>query len=295
MKTAVAYIRVSLKEENPANQLYVIQKWAVENGYKVVPFYDLAVSGSVDPFQRPGFRMMLDYMKANNITTIIVAELERLTRDVEHYEKLKDLKKIIGWLIEEDIEVISIADQKFMEIISDIRRVVKSFRESLPKNVKFMKPIYDMVAQILITIAEKMPELKIAVAQAERERIIERTRRAMERLKAEGRVYTKPRFIHWLALYRSGKKELRQLTRDEIEEAKRYFIEQYVMPVKQGIPIRRVYKKFLRQEKPVIELIKRHREAEIRKRIELGQKPPRRIETYSSYTAFYNLVKQLAT
>ena len=291
-KKAVAYIRVSREDENPENQLFAIQEWAREH-YEVVPFMDYAISGAVDPFQRPGFRMMLNYMKTNGIHTIIVAELERLTRDVEHYEKLMDLKKLIGWAIEEDIEIISIADYRFTELINDIKKTVADFRSSLPKEAKYLKPIYDLVASLLISVAKKLPELRIAIAQAERERVAERTKRALQRLKAEGKVYTKPTFIHWLALYRSGKKALRDLTREDIEDAERYFIEHYVKPYEDGYPVRRLYKKFLQNERPVIEMIRRYREKDIAERREKGLKVPKKITTYSSYYAFYSLVRKL--
>jgi len=293
-KRAVAYIRVSKEDENPENQMFAIQKWAEENGYEVIPFFDYAISGTTDPFQRPGFRMMINYMKRNNIRTIIVAELERLTRDVEHYEKLRDLKKLIGWAIEEDIQIISISDYKFTEIVNEIKKTVFKFKNTLPKEARYLKPIYDLVATLLIYIAEKLPELRIAIAQAERDRIAERTRRALARLKTEGKVYTKPTFLHWLALYRSGKKALKELTREDIEDAKHYFIEQYVKPYLEGYPIRRLYKRFLYQEKPVIEMIRAYREKDIEIRRKLGRRIPRRRETYSSYYAFYYLVKKLA-
>ena len=294
VKKAVAYIRVSREGENPENQLFSIQKWAKEHGYEIVPFMDYAVSGTVDPFQRPGFKLMLNYMKNNNIRTIIVAELERLTRDVEHYEKLRDLKEIIGWVIEEDIQIISISDYKFTEIINDIKKTVNEFRKTLPEDVRYLKPIYDLVATLLISIAEKLPELRIAIAQAERDRISERTKRALERLKREGKVYTKPTFLHWLALFRSGKKELKEVTVEDIEDAKKYFVEQYVKPYLEGMPIRKLHRKFLQQEKPVIELIRKYREADIERRRKLGLKTPKIRTIYSSYSAFYNLVVKLS-
>ncbi len=294
MKRAVAYIRVSREDENPENQLFAIMKWAREHGYEVVPFMDYAVSGAVDPFQRPGFKMMLQYMKENGVRTIIVAELERLTRDVEHYERLKDLKRILGWAIEEDIQIISIADYKFTEIIGKVRESLARLREQMGGNPMF-KPFFRFIEEIVLMFAELLPEARIAAAQFERERASERTSRALQRLKAEGRVYTKPTFIHWLALYRSGKASLRELTPEEIREAEEYFRERYVKPYLEGIPVRRLHRQFLQHERPVIEFIRKYREADIEERRKRGLPvPTKRVETYSSYTAFYNLVRRLA-
>ena len=278
MKKAVGYIRVSREDENPSNQLHAIMEWSAKNGYEVIPFTDYAVSGAVDPFQRPGFRMMLDYMKQTGIATIVVTELERLTRDVEHFEKLKDLKNILGWSVEQDIEIISITDARFTELVNQVRAMVRELRSSLPKEVSFLKPIYDMVSKILITVVEMLPEIRVSMAQAERERVRERTRIALNRIRSEGRVYTKPTLIHWLALYRSGKKELRELTREDIESARKYFHENYARYVSMGMPITRVYRRFLENEKPFIEFISR---------VKTGKK-----NKYISRTAFYTAVRR---
>lgn len=294
MKLAVGYVRVSREDENPENQVYMIMKWAKEHGYIVSIFQDYAVSGAVDPFQRSGFKAMIEYMKMNNVKTIIVTELERLTRDVEHYERLKDLKKILGWSIEEDVEIISLADETFTQLVAEIRRLARQLRESIPAESRFLKPIYDIIVEILMIVAEKLPEIRISMAQAERQRASERTRRAIERLKAEGRVYTKPTIIEWIALYRTGKKSLSELTREDIEEARKYFIEQYVKPVKEGVPVYRVYKKkFLVNEKPVINMIREKRLADATYKEKIGVKKPSRIETYSSYSSFRRTVLKL--
>lgn len=289
---AVAYIRVSQPDENPMNQFFSIQRWAEEHGYEVVPFYDYAVSGSVDPLERPGFKMMIEYMRANNIKTIVVAELERLTRDVEHYEKIRDLKRIIGWAISEDIEIISISDYRFTEIVNEIKKVVSEFRESLPRDAKYLKPVYELVASLLISIAEKLPELRIAIAQAERERISERTRRALERLKSEGKIYAKPTLIHWLALYRSGKKSFKELSKEDIEEAERYFIETYVKPYTEGMKARALYRRFLERERALIQMIQSRRREETEHLRTMGMQAPAKPNTYASYPTFIRTLKK---
>ena len=294
MRKAVAYIRVSREDENPENQLFTIQRWAKEHRYDVVPFMDYAISGAVDPFERPGFKMMLNYMKTNSIRTIIVAELERLTRDVEHYEKLKDLKKLIGWAIEEDIEIISIADYKFTELINKLRSMVDELRETIGRDAKILKPFSKFMEGVVGLFAELLPEIRIAMAEAERDRIAERTKRALERLKAEGRLYTKPTIIHWIALYRAGKKNLKELTREDIEEAERYFYEQYVKPYKERVAVNYLYKKFLNQEKPVLEMIRRYREKDLAERREKGLPLPKKPTLYNSYYSFYYIVKKLS-
>lgn len=294
LRRAVAYIRVSRDDENPENQLYVIEEWARRHGYEVVPFTDFAVSGATDPFQRPGFKMMLRYMREHGIKTIIVAELERLTRDVEHYEKLKDLRRILGWALEEDVEIISIADQGFTEMVRRVRESLAEIKGRLGDDA-VMKPFLRLAEEIILKIAELIPEARIAAAQFERERAAQRTKRALERLKSEGRVYTKPDYAAWLALYRSRKAEFSELTREEIEEAERYLVEQYVKPYLEGVPASRLYRKFLEQEKPVIEFIRRRREAELALRAKLGLPIPYRVETGTSYTSFRRLLKKLAS
>jgi hypothetical protein len=132
------------------------------------------------------------------------------------------------------------------------------------------------------------------MAQAERERASERTKRALERLRAEGRVYTKPTLIHWLALFRSGKKSFRELTREDIEDAERYFVENYVKLYLEGWKIRQLHIKFLQREKALVQMIQARRLEDAEYRRKRGEPVPEKPNTYVSYYTFRKALKKLA-
>lgn len=120
-----------------------------------------------------------------------------------------------------------------------------------------------------------------------------KVRRAMERLRAEGRLYTKPSLVHWIALYRSNKKSFKELTREDIEEARRYFETKYVELARNWVPIRRVWRRFIESEVQVIQMIKRYRENMIEMARKTGGREPKHVETYTSYSSFYRTVVKL--
>lgn len=222
--------------------------------------------------------MMLEYMRRTEINTIVVVMLDRLTRDVEHFERLKDLRSVLGWAVEQDVEIVSIADAKFTELVNQVRNMVREMRSSLPQEMSILKPVYEMVSKMLVSVVEMLPELRISMAQAE----LERARRAIDRLRAEGRVYTKPTLIHWLAPFRSGKGGFSELTKDDVDSAERYFYSQCVKLYEKGVPALRLYRRFLESERPVVEFIRRRKESS-------GMSK----NTYTSFTAFYTLLKRV--
>ena len=64
MKLAYAYIRVSLSEEKPENQKLAIEKWARENNYSIVKWFkDIGVSGAIPPWERLGFKQLLETVR----------------------------------------------------------------------------------------------------------------------------------------------------------------------------------------------------------------------------------------
>ncbi|MGJ7513645.1 recombinase family protein [Pseudomonas baetica] len=80
----VAYIRVSTGKQEASGlgleaQMSYITTAAKQQGWNVVSVFSEALSGSVAPLDRPAFTQAL----ASGLT-IVVAKLDRLSRDVEH-------------------------------------------------------------------------------------------------------------------------------------------------------------------------------------------------------------------
>ena len=84
MKKAVAYLRVSKKEEDIENQRLAIKSFAKEHGIHISKdawFGDEGVSGwKVPVMQREHFRELIEYVKVNNIKTILFFDVTRFGR-----------------------------------------------------------------------------------------------------------------------------------------------------------------------------------------------------------------------
>ncbi|MCD6370842.1 MAG: recombinase family protein [Thermoplasmata archaeon] len=82
MKKAVAYLRVSKKEEDIENQRIAISQFSKQNGYKIVEeFKDEDVSGwKVQVLKRDGFNELMRYVEKHNIKTILFFDVTRFGR-----------------------------------------------------------------------------------------------------------------------------------------------------------------------------------------------------------------------
>ena len=205
---AVAYLRVSQKDENIENQKMKIEEFARQKGFEIVGlFKDIDVSGTIAPRKRPQYNMMLEFCKTNNIKVIIFYDLSRLARDV--IEGLNELKQ----LTDEGYNVY-FAGMDFLNY--DIDPMLKK------------KIIMDFLW---------FAELYV-------EDIRKRTKVAMERLKREGRVYHRPSIYHYIALELSGKDEFSKLTKEDIELGKKVFKQFVKQCLDEGNTIYRCWKKF---------------------------------------------------
>jgi DNA invertase Pin-like site-specific DNA recombinase len=286
MIQAIAYIRVSQEDENPDNQWFVIRDYCSKKGYMCIRLDEVGVSRVEDPFQRIIFQTALKIMEANNIGIMVAESIDRVCADPEHYEKLIRYFAERGWRLEfvRDTDI-SDAFNRVIEIFEKLKgstdsAVMSVVLESQIKSLKDMIQLYH--------------KLKVAVAREYVEDVRRKVKRVIERLKAEGKIYTKPTIIHWIALYRTGKKSFSELTKSDVEEAEKYFFEKYVKPHMEGAPIRRLWRRFLESEKPVIDMIARHRIVSSELSKKLGREV-RRQELQTSYLAFYRVVKKLSS
>jgi DNA invertase Pin-like site-specific DNA recombinase len=106
MIKAYAYLRVSGQAQIDGNgfdrQLEEIEKYAQQNGYKVVHvFKEEGVSGVTGEADRPGFQDMIAEILRNSVHTIIVESLDRLAREYRIQEQL------LIYLVSKSIDLIS--------------------------------------------------------------------------------------------------------------------------------------------------------------------------------------------
>src|SRR5262245_59599594 len=81
MKYAFAYLRVSTEEQTVQNQKIALEKWAHDNNYQILDFFeDSAVSGRIPATQRRGFQDMLELVKTAGVDAVLVYELSRVGR-----------------------------------------------------------------------------------------------------------------------------------------------------------------------------------------------------------------------
>jgi len=156
-REAYAYIRVSLKEENPENQEVAIKVWAEVNGYSIIEWFrDIGVSGAVKPIDRPGFKALLERVREKP-RPVLIYELSRLGRSF--YETLEALRA----LEELGAPVIAVSPKE-------------GFLQNLDPSVR------KLILAIFSWVAER-----------ERELLIQRTKEGMLRAKLQGRHVGRPR------------------------------------------------------------------------------------------------------
>src|SRR5574341_2248153 len=157
MKYALAYLRVSTEEQTVQNQKMVLERWARENTYQILDFFeDSAVSGKIPATQRRGFRDMLELVKTAQVDAVLVYELSRVGRTF--------------WDTLDAIKVI----EQYAPLISCSPR--ESFLQTTEPSVR------KLMIGILTWVAER-----------EREMLVQRTKDGMIRAKMSGKNIGRPK------------------------------------------------------------------------------------------------------
>jgi putative DNA-invertase from lambdoid prophage Rac len=156
MKYAISYLRVSTEEQTVQNQKLALEKWAQENNYQILDFFeDPAISGRVPATQRRGFQEMLDLVKITGVDAVLVYELSRVGRTF--WDTLDAIKAV----------------EHYASLISCSPR--ESFLQTTESSIR------KLMIGILTWAAER-----------ERELLVQRTKDGMERAKAAGKGIGRP-------------------------------------------------------------------------------------------------------
>jgi len=245
---AVAYIRVSREDENPDNQRFVIEQFCKEKNLDCLFFPpEIGIARTEDPFQRPILRQIFDFMIANRINILIVESIDRFIAEPEYWDK------VLEFFAKNGIKLISVKDKdltdsftKIIETLEEVKKVSDSavFKVILEHEIENLKNFVRMYHRV-----------KVAIAKEYVEDVRYKTKRAIEKLKNEGKVYHRPNLVHYLALYITGKKYPRELSQEEIEHARNLFCN-FVKSVA-GDPltgsIKLAWREFLKQYKPLFD------------------------------------------
>ena len=157
MLYAFGYLRVSTEEQTILNQRIAIKKWASDNDYEILEFFeDASVSGKVAAINRPAFNEMLEIVRNEQVDAVIVYELSRVGRTF--WETLDAIKAI----------------EQYAPLISCSAKEV------------FLQTTDPSIRKLLIGILTW-------VAEREREILIQRTKDGMIRAKISGKMIGRPK------------------------------------------------------------------------------------------------------
>jgi putative DNA-invertase from lambdoid prophage Rac len=159
MKYAFAYLRVSTEEQTVQNQKLALEKWAHDNNYQILDFFeDSAVSGKTPAIQRRGFQDMLELVKTAGVDAVLVYELSRVGRTF--WDTLDAIKAI----------------EQYAPLVSCSPR--ESFLQTTEPSVR------KLMIGILTWVAER-----------ERDMLVQRTKDGLVRARAAGKEIGRPQKV----------------------------------------------------------------------------------------------------
>ena len=185
---AVVYSRVSTEEQDPKGQLTVILDYCKRKGYEVVKVFEENISGAVNPFDRPVFKQMLEYIKSNPVDVIVMHDITRFYRPPpdQVHQALALLKKVMD---ECNVLVEFVSEPEIEDpLMSELWKFLKSW-----------------------------------ISSYERVQISLRTKYGLAKLRREGKLFHRPNIIHYYASWLYDK-EIKDLTKDELERAKKQLV-----------------------------------------------------------------------
>ncbi|MEL9990791.1 MAG: recombinase family protein [Thermoproteus sp.] len=156
MIPAVAYIRVSTEEQDPENQKAYLEKWAPAHGLSILRHYvDAGVSGATEPWSRPAFRRLMEEVSSlePRPKVLLVYEVSRLVRSFQELFQLLDV-------VENKLGLVVVSASEREQALQTLDGVYR----------QFLRAVLAFVATM------------------EREFIRQRTKAALERAKAAGRI-----------------------------------------------------------------------------------------------------------
>ena len=158
------YARVSKDEQKTLNQLIELREYATRRGYDVEEFVDEGLSGSLHQDKRPALKRLLEAARLRKIDIIVCWRLDRFARS------LKQLVDMVG-----DLEIWNVG--------------FTTLRENIDTTTPSGRLVFHIFA---------------ALAEFERDLIVERTHLGLKRAIAQGKVLGRPRQSVDLALLQAN-------------------------------------------------------------------------------------------
>ena len=118
---AVAYVRVSTKEQDERNQRQAIGEFAKSRGIEIMGwFVDKGVSGSKKFKEREAAQALIHYINMNKVDAVVVFAIDRLGRNME------DTVNTIQDFEAKGIRVISVKEEFLQTMDPNIRKLILS-------------------------------------------------------------------------------------------------------------------------------------------------------------------------
>jgi len=186
--TSIVYSRVSTEEQNPKSQLEVVLDYCRRRGYSISRIFEENISGSVNPFERPVFKEMLNYIKLHHVDVVVMYDITRFYRPPPNrvHEALSLLNKLMN---DYNVLVEFVSEPQISDpMLSELWRFLKSW-----------------------------------IAGYERLQIQLRTRYGILRRKREGKYVGKPSLAVYYAAWIYNK-DVGDVTIDELNIAKKQLV-----------------------------------------------------------------------
>lgn len=156
MIPAVTYIRVSTEGQDPDNQREYLERWAPAHGISILRHYvDVGVSGATEPWERPAFKRLMEEVSSlePRPKVLLVYEVSRLVRSFQELFRLLDV-------VENGLGLVVVSASEREQALQTVDGMYR----------QFLRAVLAFVAAM------------------EREFIRQRTKAALERAKAAGRI-----------------------------------------------------------------------------------------------------------
>jgi len=143
IKRAVAYARVSTKDQDVEWQMLATKNFCLAKGFQVVDSYIDRVSGATDPIYRPGLQCVMDLVQENTVEAVVIWRLDRLSRMKAHmlhlYEILKR-HKVQLLSVTEPYDFSSFEGRKYFRFAAEAaEQELQSYRTRVRAGVQFAR------------------------------------------------------------------------------------------------------------------------------------------------------------
>lgn len=127
MVYAVVYSRVSTDEQDTGGQVKPVLDYCSMRGYKVLRVFEECIGGSTNPFDRPVFREMLEYIGLNSVDVVAMHDITRLYRPPP--DRVHEALSMMSRIMSEYKVIVEFASEPRIDdpMLGELWRFIKSW------------------------------------------------------------------------------------------------------------------------------------------------------------------------